>query len=279
MSYSDGVIARLKQLYWGTLAALSQSIAQAVWTKAPGAISRGADSLVLRRWEELADRSANPLLRAGAKYFSQSDEDGILLEILSRLGLTHGAFLEVGVGNGLENNTVILLMHGWRGVWVGNEDLAFSSAGATRLRFHKQFLEPKDVPVLVSGVFAESGDGLPLDLELISVDIDSCDRPIVEALLAAGCRPTVFVVEYNAKFPPPVRFWIETSGHWDHTDYAGCSLQAWWDLLVPAGYRLVVSVTSPARTPSSSATSSVIDFATCRPISSDSLCQQSTTGS
>jgi hypothetical protein len=71
----------------------------------------------------------NPLTRKGCKYFSQNDEDGILLEIFRRIdngGDTKKAFIEFGVGNGLENNSLILLMQGWRGFWAGGEDLAFT---------------------------------------------------------------------------------------------------------------------------------------------------------
>jgi hypothetical protein len=33
--------------------------------------------------------------------------------------------LEFGVGDGTENNTLVLLSIGWRGAWVGGENLAF----------------------------------------------------------------------------------------------------------------------------------------------------------
>jgi len=48
----------------------------------------------------------NPLNRFGAKYFSQTDEDGITLEIVRRIGIRGGTFAELGVGDGLENNAL-----------------------------------------------------------------------------------------------------------------------------------------------------------------------------
>ena len=43
-------------------------------------------------------------LKYAMKHFSQSDEDGITLEICRRLGLGgESTFFEIGVGNGLEN--------------------------------------------------------------------------------------------------------------------------------------------------------------------------------
>ena len=64
------------------------------------------------------------LNRYGAKYFSQATRTNYC-EIVKRLGITAGTFAELGVGGGLENNTLILLANGWRGFWIGKEDLAF----------------------------------------------------------------------------------------------------------------------------------------------------------
>jgi len=50
--------------------------------------------------------------------FSQNGEDGIIAEIVRRAGVTDWTFVEIGVGNGLENNTTALLLQGWSGWWV-----------------------------------------------------------------------------------------------------------------------------------------------------------------
>ncbi|MFM9048194.1 MAG: hypothetical protein ACKOOH_11185 [Cyanobium sp.] len=66
----------------------------------------------------------NPLNAFGKKCFSQTDEDGITIEILRRIGcLDNGTYAEYGVGDGTENNTLILAALGWRGFWVGGETL------------------------------------------------------------------------------------------------------------------------------------------------------------
>ena len=47
--------------------------------------------------------------------FLAIDEDGITIEIFKRLkNLNSGSFLELGVGDGTENNTLILLSLGWK---------------------------------------------------------------------------------------------------------------------------------------------------------------------
>ena len=58
------------------------------------------------------------LLRFGFKAYSQNEEDGIIQEIFRRIGTINKTFIEIGVGNGLENNTLYLLLQGWRGLWI-----------------------------------------------------------------------------------------------------------------------------------------------------------------
>jgi len=68
---------------------------------------------------------ANPLYEdkrrlppSGFKVYSQNDEDGIIQEIFARIGLGSRTFVEFGVENGLENNTLKLLLEGWSGLWL-----------------------------------------------------------------------------------------------------------------------------------------------------------------
>ena len=49
------------------------------------------------------------LIPFGDKIYSQSDEDGIIREIFNRIGTTNKIFIEFGIGNGLENNSLALL--------------------------------------------------------------------------------------------------------------------------------------------------------------------------
>ena len=51
------------------------------------------------------------LQRFGFKVHSQNEEDGIIQEIFRRIGVTNKKFIEIGVGDGLENNTLFLLLN------------------------------------------------------------------------------------------------------------------------------------------------------------------------
>jgi len=183
----------------------------------------------------------NPLTRFGRQCFSQSDEDGITLEILRRTGITNpGIFAEFGVGNGLQNNSLILAALGWNGLWVGDEALAFdfSDISPRRLNFQRTRITRDNIVDLAhSGLAALHVD----NVDVISCDLDGNDLHFVEALLESGLKPGLFIVEYNAKFPPPVRFTIayDADHRWQHDDYFGASLCSFVDLFARFGYMLV----------------------------------------
>ena len=199
---------------------------------------RARDAVIAQYWARKRDEAASPLVRHGAKFFSQNDEDGILLEILRRLGLEQGVFVELGVGNGLENNSLILLMLGWTGAWIGGEPLAFEAPAGGPLHFRQAWVSRENCCALVR----EGLEALKQQrVDALLVDVDGNDLHILRELLAAQHSPRVVVVEYNGKFPPPVRWTMryDPQHAWDGTDYHGASLQSFGDMLQGFGYRLV----------------------------------------
>jgi hypothetical protein len=78
-------------------------------------------------------------------------------------------------------------------------------------------------------------------LDVLSLDLDGNDYYFVEALLQASYAPKLFIVEYNAKFPPPVEFKIDYNAQhqWQGDDYFGASLASFAQLFARFGYRLV----------------------------------------
>jgi hypothetical protein len=203
------------------------------------AMPRRLDMQIEKYWMRKRECSSNPLVRKGAKYFSQNDEDGILLEILRRIGLTRGVGLELGVGNGLENNSLILLMLGWKLLWVGGEELQITvPTQCENLRFAREFVTRENcVPTVIHNAELMRVNRL----DVISIDLDGNDIYIAESLLHAGYRPSIYIIEYNAKFPPPIKWRIKynPSHRWDFSDYQGASLQDFVDVMSASGYTLV----------------------------------------
>ena len=104
------------------------------------------DFFVKQTYHSRKKNSSNPFNKYGRKCFSQSDEDGITIEIFKRLNnLSSGFFLELGVGDGTENNTLILLSLGWKGFWVGGSDLAFETSSSKKLKFYKNWITVENI--------------------------------------------------------------------------------------------------------------------------------------
>lgn len=199
------------------------------------------DIVLLDNSRALQKSLPNPLNHFGQRCFSQNDEDGITLEIIRRLGLPfQGTYAEFGVGDGTENNTLILAALGWKGFWVGGEALAFSLPPERSSQFtYLQAWVTLDniVELTAQGVKAIGAD----DLDVISLDLDGNDLYFVRELLTKGYNPKLFVVEYNAKFPPPVKFTIAYNARheWQYDDYQGASLSSFDEVFREFGYRLV----------------------------------------
>jgi hypothetical protein len=186
----------------------------------------------------IAANCENPLNKFGKKIFSQTNEDGITIEILRRIGLEKGSFAEFGVGNGLENNTLVLAALGWTGFWVGNQELAFSPPSESNIRFYKQWITLDNIAETAKQACSQLGAE---KLDVISLDLDGNDYYLVEKLLRSGFLPSLFIVEYNAKFAPPIKFKIiyDQNHSWNGDDYFGASLAAYNELFEGFGYQLV----------------------------------------
>jgi len=187
-------------------------------------------------------RDSRRLPAHGAQYSSQNYEDGIILEIFRRIGTKERTFVEIGIGDGTENNTATLLATGWRGWWVEGgqancdriNDLIQSSTGAAgRLRVRQAHVTAENVSALFNEL------AIPSEVDLFSLDIDLNTYHIWKAL--KGFRPRVVVVEYNAGFPPDVE-WVcpyQKDGLWDGSQVFGASLKAYERLGGEQGYALV----------------------------------------
>ncbi|MEE6179258.1 hypothetical protein [Mycobacterium sp. 050134] len=161
------------------------------------------------------------------------------MEILRRIGrLEGGTFAEFGVGDGTQNNTLILAALGWKGFWVGGQDLAVELDANPRFTYQKAWITADNI--VTSSRFCMQRIGAT-HVDVVSLDLDGNDIYLAEKLLADGLRPQLFIVEYNGKFPPPVKFQIAYDpGHvWQSDDYFGASLTSFAELFERFGYRLV----------------------------------------
>jgi hypothetical protein len=187
------------------------------------------------------------LERHGFKVWSQNEEDGIIEEIFRRIGVARpgqpGSFVEFGVSDGRECNTLKLLVEGWRGLWMESAPeqcekirrIHAGPIGEGRLELLQTAVTAENIDRLIAGSRAAAAG----ELDLLSIDIDGNDYHVLEAI--KGVRPRVVVIEYNGKFPPPMDVVppYDSAHVWDGSDYAGASLQAISNLAERRDYRLV----------------------------------------
>jgi hypothetical protein len=159
-------------------------------------LKRFLDVSMEDHWRLKAQISCNPLLQRSEKFYSQNDEDGIISAILGRLKVDRGVFVEYGCGDGLENNTIQLLMRGWRGVWIGATDLKVRVPSSNRkLRFEREWVTLDNCVEIMQRAIQRIGAN---DVNLVSMDLDGNDLFFVQAILEHGFEPDVFVPSTNS---------------------------------------------------------------------------------
>jgi hypothetical protein len=240
---SPSFSSRVGNRVWRALTAPFRSLIGSLQKPLTEPLESIAGTLLCNYQENLIRDHVNPLNRCGRKVFSQSDEDGITLEIVRRLGLDHGIFAEFGVGDGLENNTIVLASLGWRGFWVGGQELAYTlppdpAPGQRKdIAYIQEFIRKDNIVALAQQGLALISES---KVDVASLDLDGNDYYFVDALLTSGFLPKLFIVEYNAKFMPPIRWKIDYNPdhRWRFDDYFGASLAEYNDLFQKHGYFL-----------------------------------------
>jgi hypothetical protein len=173
--------------------------------------------------------------------FSQFGEDGMIAEVFRRIGTASKTFLEIGIGDGPQNNTAFLFLQGWSGWWIDANGDAIRRCRdrfrgpitQKRLVIGEEFVKAESIRSVVDKL------GVPAELDLFSLDIDRNTYYVWEAL--AHLRPRLAVIEYNAAFPPELDWKVDYDPDlvWNHTMYFGASLKAYELLGKRIGYSLV----------------------------------------
>lgn len=166
-----------------------------------------------------------------ASVHSQGGEDGVLLRLFERIGTQHRRFVEFGAWDGLHlsNTANLRLHHGWSGLLMEGSDRADGE------RVRRERIDAENVEALFDRY------DVPLDVDLLSIDIDGNDYWVWNAL--RRYRPRVVIVEYNVFFLPETAKTIayDAAHEWDKERYGlyhGASLAAFQKLATEKGYVL-----------------------------------------
>ena len=196
-----------------------------------------------------------PLLHSHSKLnqyelsvYSQNGEDGILFNIFSRIGTTNRYFVEFGIEDGKETNTANLSLNfGWQGLLLDGD--AAYVAKARNYYAAQLGTQAENVHVAHAFITRENintlfeTNGVPPEIDLLSIDIDGNDYWVWERLSAT--HPRVVVIEYNASFGDEQALVVEYDAQFNRLAkhpsgfYHGASLPALQKLGRDKGYRLV----------------------------------------
>jgi hypothetical protein len=177
--------------------------------------------------------------------FSQNGEDGILDYLCRHLLRSNRYFVEIGASDGLENNTTWLaLAKRFGGLMIDGDPSKATECRETlaELNWAIEFAS-----MMVNVESTQTFERLTLfkDPDVFSLDIDSFDYYVADALIDRVVRPKIVVVEYNSTFGPdravtiPYQFPFNRHRAHPSGNYYGVSVMGLRHLLEGRGYRFV----------------------------------------
>ena len=174
------------------------------------------------------------------KIFSHYGQDGMLAEIFRRIGGGGQRFVEIGASPA-QNNTNLLLLKGWRGLWadagIAKDELLPSSIQILqregKLKICRKLVNRESCRTLLSS------RGFAEDLDLLSIDSCYNTHHVFNELLAF--RPRVFCVAYNGMLPADLDWAApyDAKAVWDGSTLFGATLGTISTAAEAGGYSLV----------------------------------------
>ncbi|CAH1782219.1 unnamed protein product [Owenia fusiformis] len=147
----------------------------------------------------------------------------------------------IDLGASGESDVTELLQAGWKGFKTDGRLKKTNSS--EWLNETTDIVTPKNVQRICETY------GIPKNVGVLKIDIDSYDWDVVKAFLEAGVSADIYSMEYNPVFPPGVHYHTNYTADFKWTLLSsrpkenqilyGASLRAWYDLLTPNGYTLI----------------------------------------
>lgn len=169
-----------------------------------------------------------------ANVTSQNGEDGMIAKLITDLRLSAGKCVEFGAWDGrhLSNTWNLWARQGWEAVLIEADIDRYALLRTNTAPFPNvtavHATIGNDPNTSLDQVLADLGN--TTDIALLSVDIDGDDYYVWTSI---QLRPSIVIIEYNASFPPEIRYIPPPGTH------VGASAAAFLALAEEKDYELV----------------------------------------
>lgn len=212
-----------------------------------GPASQVAQRVLFEMWRY--NEAPRSWKEVGFRVYSQNEEDGLLLYVLSRIGMGDRRCIEIGVLDPVGSNTTNLIVNwGWNGLLIEGDPDAAARIRAWYARHPDTWVFPPRVASTwldtsnVNKVLADNDCDDPVDL--LSIDIDGIDYWIWKAI---ELRPRLVIVEANEVWPADKAVTVPNDAMFARervfdSEYLGASVAAFVKLGREKDYRLIGTI-------------------------------------
>jgi hypothetical protein len=167
---------------------------------------------------------------------SQNGEDGIIEELFNRLGIKNGHVCEFGAWDGIYlSNTFNLVKKGFNAVFIEGDTEKYKDLLSTVKKYPtitpiNAYVDHNDNENSLDNLLKKTN--IPIDFDLLSIDIDSYDYQVWKSLNLY--KPKIVIIEINSDI-------IDNPNHVHNgTTYQGTGFNATYQLGIEKGYTFVL---------------------------------------
>jgi hypothetical protein len=169
--------------------------------------------------------------------YSQNGEDGIVEELLNRLNINNGWVCEFGAWDGIHlSNTFNLVKKGFNAVFIEGDVDKYNDLLKTVNQYNNiipinAYVDYNDTQNSLDNLLETTN--IPIDFDILSIDIDSYDYHIWKSL--SKYQPKIVIIEINSSVNTDNNNYIH-----DSNQYFGTGFKPTFDLGIEKGYTFIL---------------------------------------
>lgn len=170
--------------------------------------------------------------------YSQNGEDGIVEELLKRLDITTGWVCEFGAWDGIYlSNTFNIVKNGqFNAVFIEGDEMKYKDLLNTVEKYSniiplKAFVDHNDNENSLDNLLSQTN--IPIDFDILSIDIDSYDYAVWKSLKIYN--PKIVIIEIISSVNTDNNIHIH-----DGVNYTSTAFKPTYDLGIEKGYTFVL---------------------------------------